>query len=169
MLPACLVDDPPPLIAPHQTEPRLNYTTALPVLDQVIVANSGETINFTVEIKSEDAGQPLTGILLLDYSGDGSIPDFLWGVPFVPPSTLDDPEPRSLKLPWTVRDPLAPGCHRITLRVTHVNNINPDHPVEAIDKKDLAEAFWFANINVSPESANQLVDCPQASNRGLAK
>jgi len=161
MLSGCLVDDPPPLIAPGQTPPRLDTTRALPGQDQIIVKNSGELIEFKVPVTSEDAGDPLYANLLFDYGGDGTVPDFLYSVP-MPASTLDDKK-REFKLPWTVRKGVAPGCHRFTLRVTHLSNINAEHPEQAIDKADLAQAFWFANINVSPEDANSLVDCPQAS------
>lgn len=161
MLSGCLVDDPPPFVAPQQTRPRLDHTRAEPGLDQIIVRNTGELIEFKMPVTSEDAGEPLYATLLFDYGGDGSVPDFLYSVP-MPASTLDD-DNRVFKLPWTVRKGVAPGCHRFTLRVTHLDNINPDHPEQPIDKTDLAEAFWFANINVTPENANSLVDCPQAS------
>jgi hypothetical protein len=166
MLPACLVDDPPPLIEPRQTPPRLDYSQALPGLDQVMIRNEGDLIEFRMPVTSEDAGQSLTGKLFLDYRGDGTLGDTL-NQNSLPPSTLDDPNPRVLSIDWQVRDGVAPGCHRMTLRVSHLNNfsLDPKHSAEVLDKNDLAEAFWFANINVSPESANQLVDCPQASSR----
>lgn len=162
MLPACLIDDPPPYAAPKQTPPRLDLTQANPPLDQLIIKNSGEVVNFQMPVTSEDAGQALEAILLLDYGGDGSVPDFLYLAP-LPASTLDDPEPRVFNLLWTVRKGVTPGCHRVTLRVTHFANIDQAKPAEVVNKKDLAEAYWFANINVTPEKANSLVDCPQAS------
>jgi hypothetical protein len=164
MLPACLVDDPPPFIEPRQTPPRLDYPNALPGLDQVIVKNEGELIEFRMPVTSEDAGQALWATLLFDYRGDGTPPEQIRET-LLPASTLDDPN-RVLSLPWKVRPGIPAGCHRITLRVTHFANLAPDRFPEVLDKNDLAEAFWFANINVSPESANQLVDCPQASSRG---
>ncbi len=162
MLPGCLIDDPPPYTAPKPTPPRLDYTQALPSLDQVIVTNVGEVVNFKMPVTSEDAGQALFAILLFDYGGDGSVPDFLYSAP-LPASTLDDPQPRVFSLPWTVRKGVPPGCHRVTLRVTHFANLDRNKPAEAVDKKDLAEAYWFANINVNSQMANSLVDCPQAS------
>jgi len=159
MLSGCLVDDPPPFVAPRQTAPRLDYTKAFPGLDQVIVKNSGDLIKFEIPVSSEDAGDELFAILLFDYAGEGTGADPL-NNGRLPASTLDDPNPRVFSLPWTVRKGIDPGCHRITLRVTHFKNTVS---AEVIDKKDLAEAYWFANINVSPENANSLVNCPQAS------
>ena len=165
MLSGCLIDDPPPYAAPTQTPPRLDLTKAYPPLDQVLVTNSGDLVHFTVPVTSEDAGQELTAILLLDYGGDGTYPDFLTSAPLAA-STLDDPEDRVFTLPWLVRKPLTPGCHRLTLRVTHYANIDQAKPAEVVNKKDLAEAYWFANINVNPQTANALVDCPRASGGG---
>jgi hypothetical protein len=163
MLPGCLIDDPPPYAAPKQTPPRLDTTHANPPLDQVIVKNSGEVVNFQMPVTSEDAGEALAAILLFDYGGDGSVPEPVSPTTPLPASTLDDPEPRVFNLPWTIRKGVTPGCHRLTLRVTHFANLDQMRPAEVVDKKDLAEAYWFANINVKPENANSLVDCPQAS------
>jgi hypothetical protein len=162
MLSGCLVDDPPPLIAPRKTAPRLDVSNAIPGCDQIIIANSGDVIPFSIPVTSEDAGDPLDANLLLDYAGDGSTPDFL-KPGGLPASTLDDPEERLLKLNWKVRDGVPSGCHRFTLRVTHASNVVRDEPELAIDKADLAEAFWFAYINVSPEDAGSLLDCSLAS------
>jgi hypothetical protein len=160
MLSGCLVDDPPPYVPPRQTPPRLDYSSALPGLDQVIVSKSNEVIDFRMPVTSEDAGDDLSAVLLLDYRGDGTGFDPLYFLS-LRASTLDDTK-RVFKMPWTVRSPLAAGCHRITLRVTHSRNVG-ERADQVIDKADLAEAFWFANINVDPEDANSLVDCPQAS------
>lgn len=160
---ACLVDDPPPYAAPRKTPPRLDTTNAQPLLDQVIVANSGDILEFSVPITSEDAGDDLFGILLLNYAGEGSVPTWLNGIP-LPASTLDDPTPRILKLVWTIA-PMKAGCHRVTLRVTHTSNLSRVKPVEVNDRSDLAEAYWFANINVDPELANSLMECPLGSAR----
>lgn len=159
MLSGCLVDDPPPFVAPRKTAPRLDHRSALPGMDQVIVTKAGELIPFSIPVTSEDAGDPLAANLLLDYAGDGSVPDFLRPAS-LPPSTLDATEPRVIKVPWKVREGVPPGCHRFTLRVTHQSNVNKDAPELAIDKADQAEAYWFANINVDPEDSGLLVDCP---------
>ena len=159
MLSGCLVDDPPPYVPPAKTPPRLDYSGALPGLDQIIVSRSNEVIDFRMPVTSEDAGDDLSAILLLDYRGDNTF-DPIYPVT-LRASTLDDNK-RVIKMPWTVRPFLPAGCHRITLRVTHSSNVG-ERADQVIDKADLAEAFWFANINVDPEDANTLVDCPQAT------
>lgn len=164
MLSGCLVDDPPPYAAPQKTRPRLEYSKALPSLKQVIVANSGDLLKFEIPVTSEDIGQELYALLFLDDVGNLQLNSGR-----LPASTLDDPNERKLSLLWTVRGPgvVQPGCHRIVLRVTHFSNIIPGTDNELFDKEDLDEAYWFANVNVSPEDANSLVNCPQASVGGL--
>ena len=161
MLSGCLVDDPPPYVAPQQTAPRLDYTEASPGLDQVIVRSFPELITFEMPFTSEDAGEQLYAVLLLDYNGrEGEQLDSR----FFPPSTLADTSRRVLSLTWKVQERIVAGCHRFTLRVTHVGNTGTS--TDVFDKNDLAEAYWFANINVTAENANSLVNCPQASTGG---
>jgi hypothetical protein len=163
MLSGCLVDDPPPFIAPQQTPPRLDYTKASPGLDQILVASYPDLITFEVPVTSEDAGDELSAALFLDFDGVDGLPISPGG--HLPPSTLADTSPRVLRLKWKVLKLIEPGCHRITLRVTHVGNIGVTN-ADVLDKADLAEAYWFANINVTPDNVGSLVNCPQASTGG---
>jgi len=163
MLSGCLVDDPPPLVAPKKTKPFLDNSNIHPGVDQLIVTNSGELVMFTIPVKSEDAGDPLFAILLFDYTPDSDMVEPAGSVP-MPASTFDDTS-RVFTLPVTVRPDIKPGCHRYTLRVTHQSNIVPGHSDRVINKADLAEAFWLANINVPPENAGQLVNCPNGGNK----
>ena len=160
MLSGCLVDDPPPLIAPQRTPPRLDYAKASPGLDEVINTKQGETIPFKMPVTSEDAGDGLSALLLFDYDGLDGLP--LTVGSFLPASTLSDTSPRVFIVPWKVNSNIDPGCHRITLRVTHVGNIRTNI-FDLVDQSDLAEAYWFANINVTPQNAGSLVKCPGAS------
>jgi hypothetical protein len=160
MLPGCLVDDPPPYVAPQETAPRLDYTEALPGLDQLLVASYPDLITFEMPFTSEDAGEQLYAVLWLDYDG---VEGEQLNSRFFPPSTLADTSRRVLSLTWKVQERIVPGCHRFTLRVSHVGNTGTSPDV--FDKNDLAEAYWLANLNVTAENANSLVNCPQASTR----
>lgn len=163
MLPGCLVDDPPPLVAAKKTAPFLDNNKAMPGLDQLLVTNSGEIVTFTVPVKSEDAGDPLFAILLFDYTPDSDMIEQAGSVP-MPASTFDDTE-RVLTIPVTVRPDIRPGCHRYTLRVTHQSNLVEGHSDRVINKADLAQVFWLANINVPPDGTGELVDCPSGGNK----
>lgn len=163
MLPACLVDDPPPLVAAKKTAPFLDNSKATPGLDQLLVTNSGELVTFTIPVKSEDAGDPLWAILLLDYTPNSDVVEPAGPPAPLPASTFDDTN-RVVSIPVSVRPGITPGCHRYTLRVTHQSNLVKGHSDRVINKADLAEAFWLANINVPPENAGQLVNCPSGGN-----
>jgi hypothetical protein len=160
MLSGCLVDDPPPFTPPQKTPPRLDYRKAFPGLDQVFVTSFPDVHTFEMPVTSEDNGEALTGALLLDFDGLDGQP--LTPGSFLPPSTLADTSRRVLSLPWRVSNQIEPGCHRITLRVTHVGNTRTTI-FDVIDQNDVAEAYWHANINVTPENASSLVKCPGAS------
>jgi hypothetical protein len=156
MLSGCLIDDPPPYPEPKQTPPRLDYATAIPALNQIIIAKRGDPLSFKVFASSEDAGDGLNAFLLLDYNG--SAIDLL-GDDFLLPSTLDDTS-RFFEIPWEVRSNI-PGCHRITLRVAHTRNL-PDSHTPVVNAADLAEAYWWLQVDPDPSDAGNLVDCPTA-------
>jgi hypothetical protein len=154
-LSSCLVDDPPPYAAPKQTPARLDYVGATPLLNQIIVANYLDNLKFSVPFVSEDAGQKVTAMLLLDYTGSPEIP--LASVE-LPPSTLDD-DKRAIVITYGVQSTVAPGCHRFTLRVSHTANFDVSNSASVFNTEDLAEAYWWANIAVDAASANTLKDC----------
>jgi hypothetical protein len=136
---------------------------ALPPPDQVIVRKTGDLIEFKVPVVSEDAGDRLLGVLQLDTGSGTTNEDDNLAVSFAPPSTLDAANPRVLNLAWEVRSFVMPGCHRFTLRVSHSLNFTTIPDVE--DPKDVAEAYWFANIDQDTDGT--LVNCPGASSGGL--
>jgi hypothetical protein len=158
MLPACLVDDPPPFSQPQRTPPRLDQRNTLPLLAEVIVAKSNDALKFEIPVSSEDAGDQINAILLLDYQG-GPVIQVSGGT--LPPSTLEDTERAPLSFLWII-DRVDPGCHRLTLRVSHLSNM-PSAFSPIIDASDVAEAYWWMNLDVDPALANTLVDCPLAS------
>jgi hypothetical protein len=164
MLSGCLVDDPPPYVPPAKTPPRLDYSRAEPGLDQLLILNSGDLVTFKMPVTSEDAGDPLYATVLLDYVADSAMFGPTVSSP-MPASTLEDKK-RVFSLPLSIWNKIEAGCHRFTLRVTHQSNLVLDKPgFQVIDKADLAEAFWFANINVAAEDAGKLVDCPSGGSK----
>lgn len=163
MLSGCLVDDPPPFVAPKKTAPRLDYNKAEPGLDQLLVMNSGDLLVFRMPVTSEDAGDPLYASLLFDFTPGSTVVESPISVP-MPASTLDD-KTRVATLPLAVRPDIKPGCHRYTLRVTHQSNLVDGLAYQVINEADLATAYWFANINVPPENAGTLVNCPSGGSK----
>ncbi len=157
MLPGCLIDDPPPYQEPQQTPPRISYPNVLPLLSEVIVARAGDTLAFSVPVSSEDAGEGLNAFLFRDYLSD--VIYLASGT--LEPSTLEDTQRLPLQFSWRVTGVPA-GCHRLTLRIGHVSSLRtPSFPVSK--PADLAEAYWWMNLDVDPALGNTLVKCPLAS------
>jgi len=162
MLSGCLVDDPPAYRAPQQTPPRIVGTRATPRLDQILQATSRFVQPFRVPIVSEDAGEGLTAMLFVDLATDSGRLPYADGLTTLPPSTLDAGE-RTLSLDWTPNS--APGCHRLTLRVAHTSSWVG---TVLTNQADLDEVYWFAKLDATPDNANSLVDCPDASQMGTS-
>jgi hypothetical protein len=158
MLPGCLVDDPPPYPEPKQTPPRLDYGSATPPLNQIINARIGDFVTFTIPSTSEDAGDGLNAFLLLDYNGEAMPFEVSHGE--MPASTLDDTS-RFFEVPWLIRPGPMPGCHRLTLRVSHKANMPLSWSVLK-NPKDLAEAYWWLQLDTPAGSTENLLDCPAA-------
>lgn len=159
MLSGCLIDDPPPYPEPKQTPPRLDYASATPPLSQIITAHSRDVVTFTISSISEDAGDGLRAFLLLDF--DGEFPSTPAGDDSMPASTLDDSS-RFFQIRWRILPGTPAGCHRLTLRVSHAKNM-PDSSSPPFDVADVAEAYWWLQLDPDPNSANDLVNCPKAT------
>ena len=155
MLPGCLIDDPPPYQEPQQTPPRINSPKVAPPLNRVIVAQTGQTLVFTIPFSSEDAGEGLNAFVILD-----SQPVF-GTTTLVAPSTLEDKDRLPISLTWPVRGVPA-GCHSLTLRVGHVSNLYSPF-AQASNPDDIAEEYWLMNVDVDPSLSSAVLNCPQAS------
>jgi hypothetical protein len=161
MATGCIIADPPPYTEPVQTPPRLDLVNADPPIDRVIVRNSGEIVQFSVPVASEDAGDELVALFFRDYEPEifNGVTEFINDVS-VPPSTLDDEDRPPITLPWRVD---VSGCHSLTLIVTHRNNLRIFEPV---DPRDQAKAVWWGNFDATPGSQSTLVDCPFVASGG---
>jgi hypothetical protein len=155
MLPGCLIDDPPPYQEPQQTAPRINSRKVLPLLNELLIVQPDEVLPFTIPFSSEDAGEGLNAILVLDSQ-------FAFGTStLVPPSTLEDKDRPPITFTWPVHG-VTLGCHRLTFRLGHLSNLfnlsaqgpNPD---------DVAEIYWTMNVYTDPALSKVLVNCPGAS------
>ena len=154
MFPGCLIDDPPAYTQPKRTPPRLAYHKAAPLLDQLITMKKTDSLEFTIPVASEDAGEELRAQLILD----GDLINYV----SVPPSTLDDTS-RVIRAPAGPSDfrHADPGCHRFTLRVAHASTLPSRSP--PIDTSDVAEAYWWANFDLDEAEGNMLKNCPGPS------
>jgi hypothetical protein len=158
---SCIVADPPEYRAPGQTRPVLNTYGAVPTQTQALIldASAGKQpkTTFTVQVRSEDAGEPLRAVLFLDYQmkpGEQRINSLP-----VPASTYDNVD-RFISFEWT---PYVTGCHFVTLVVAHQSSfLKGDeiqlNPLRADD--DAALVTWTVNVAVSSSDATTIASCP---------
>lgn len=157
MLSGCIVEDPPPYTQPTQTPPRLDLRLAEPPPDKIILTEKGEPILFHLPFASEDAGETVTALMMVD-----NFPGTLDGRN-LPGSTLDDTS-RAFDLLFPVTAPVELGCHRLWVRVSHEANFLPHPPGSVIDEADVADAYWWLNVIDlgAGDDGSILRNCPSA-------
>lgn len=158
---SCLITSSPDLQAPTRTVPFL--TSMSPALYQVhsLTSTPGAAATTTVEfdVTSEDLGQPLEGVLLLDFPG--------FGVPYTKPVLQDftiapghlGDEARHFRSRELDFDPDSPGCHWITLLLTH--QFKGRFTIEPEDSTDLAPpiTWWYEIDDTQLGLGSQLQRC----------
>lgn len=165
----CIVADPPEYRAPGQTRPVLNMYSAVPTATQALVIDAASpnlATNFTVQVRSEDAGEPLSASFFLDYQIDPNFDEGVKGetnlsLQQLAASTYDN-EGRFFKYPWVPGKEIK-GCHFLTLIVAHSNRFLDNdqfHLNPATADDDAALATWTVNVVRTPADAGTLVNCP---------
>jgi hypothetical protein len=103
------------------------------------------TESIAFDVVSEDVGNNLQAAVVLDYQGPASAKGVVVGQnTSIPPGHLDDPEPRRVEMSFTVPAGTAPGCHSLTLIVTH--QFVPLQPIPA-EAGDVAYAVWWLDVD----------------------
>ena len=158
----CIVADPPEYQAPGRTRPLLNVYGASPTATQalVVLTNPPVAHKFSIQVRSEDAGEELRAIFWLDYQFPGE--DSLVGIK-IPASTYDDPG-RNIRFDWyPIPGKYSAGCHFLSLVVAHRNSFyletQEDHLIPKEAEVDAAIVTW--TVNLDPVGAeNTLANCP---------
>ncbi len=157
----CIVADPPQYRDPVQTRPVLDTASAVPLAAQVLVVDSDKKVgvNFTVPVRSEDAGETLFARFVLDYgaaSEDTLLPQK------IPASTYADTS-RSAKYTGWVPKANLKDCHVITLIVAHESTFT-NRNFELLDPmksgQDAAFLNWWVNIDPALDAIQTLKNCP---------
>jgi hypothetical protein len=162
---SCIVADPPEYRAPVQTRPVLNVYGANPTATQALLvptdSNPPPTPQFNVQVRSEDAGEPLRAVFFLDYQmprrgtqlGEQKLISKT-----IPAATYEDGN-RTIAYTWAPMT--SDGCHYLSLVVAHRNSFQQNDedkldPVAAVD--DAAIVTWTVAVNPPPDGT--LVNCP---------
>jgi hypothetical protein len=171
--PACLITADPDFTPPARSRPEIITSDACPpspavgkvALFQPTPPNSSYTpIEFSACVVSEDAGQDVQTVLLIDYGDDSGVAlgPYRWAIPGEPlkAATLAD-GPREITIKWLPQKQEPPGCHTVTLLVTHqFQQINGIYHCPA-DANDAATLTWFAYVcdQTAIESCGAMI-CP---------
>ncbi len=157
---SCIVADPPEYQSPARTRPSLDVYQASPPTYRVMLVNKNDLVKITVPLRSEDAGEGLRGVFLVDFNTGSS--ELLQNTQEIAASTYADTL-RTVTLDWTVPSLPRSGCHLLTLIVAHHSSFKAN-PSSVLDPKaadgDAAIINWWMNVDVDPSKASTLENCP---------
>lgn len=139
----CLITSTSDFAAQPKSPPFLNGFSALPAIDQFVVVPTTQTepVSFVAQVRAEDEGEPLEAKLVVDAAtARPGLVDFLT----LAPGTFN--EARSISLSWLPTasiggQSLAPGCHTMTMIVTHHYQVDSILPADANDADQLT--WWL--------------------------
>jgi hypothetical protein len=169
---SCLITESPSFEPVKRSRPQLleSTTPTTQVFKVVRGDNSAFDPNpatFFADVISEDAGDDLSAVLLIDYGvGDGGELSPPWKDvsvgDAVTPGTLQDGR-RPISISWTRLLQRKPGCHTVTMLVTHQHRQqNPDFYCPK-DPDDFDTLTWLAVIcetSSGSEPDCDLSNCP---------
>jgi hypothetical protein len=96
------------------------------------------------DVVSEDLGSNLYAAVVLDYKPLGpNLAGLISTQSTIPPGHIDDP-PRHREIRFTVLPGTTPGCHSLTLVVTHAFKAFDPTPADAADA---AIAVWWVDVD----------------------
>lgn len=164
MASGCVLSDPPEYGTVKQTPPFLQLDKAIPSTYFLNEVDRGaQQPRITVDVRSEDAGEPLEAVVFWDYdpklvNEDGGSSAKVVGTKDILPATLE--ESRTFNVLWS---PLDEGCHQVTMIVTHASNL--DENKIPIDREDVATATWWfkvvnSDVTTQPPPID-IDDCPK--------
>lgn len=167
-LAGCLVTSSSDFPEPVQTRPYLRAATSSPRLDQLIVVRrSTGKVTFSVELQSEDNGQPVLARLVAGWPDTKGT---LVKTVEVPPGTFTDV--RLVSLEWSPSSPvlttgevLPVGCYPVTLIVTHQFNELTNQPARSEDADFLVWWLLMGDVKATDDAALgavRAIDCPSA-------
>lgn len=155
---SCIVADPPEYRSPQQTRPVLNMYSAVPPAIHALVLSSAVLNNpptsFTVQVRSEDAGEDLRALFFLDYQLPGQRK--LAGQQISASTYLDTG--RDIRFVWSP-DKKDAGCHFVSFVVAHTESFLKDTE-DKLDPKKADEDAAIATWTVSVDPPNSLENCP---------
>jgi hypothetical protein len=156
----CLVTSTPEFKPPERTRPFLIATTADPDPRGVLLINTLEQLSvgkksfeFSADVVSEDQGSKVKGYLYIDYGtqvGDHPYADSIPEIKELPPSTMADTTKRNIRGKLNLESHvILPGCHTVTLIVSHEFDAETSCPVCRNDSSQLTWPVFMCDPDTS--------------------
>ncbi len=163
--PGCLASDPPTYGRSEQTPPFLDMTQVNPDIYKVLVVSSQGQVPINVPFQSEDAGESIKAVLILDYDPTVPAGGNLQYVGDVAPGTFD--EVRKVSLSWVVPDiPSSDNCHQLALLVDHASAFDDNTNRPKVSSKPAVVTWW---VNIDGAAPTDLTGCKNSRRRREAR
>jgi hypothetical protein len=166
LMSSCLITSTPDFGSVEQTPPFLLDASATPSSRDFLVIPADKVFQeFSAEVRSEDAGEPVEVVLYIDYGVENGA-----GLPYrraivnnanVDAGSFDDAVPRIASSKWYPGiDPVVPGCHSFTLMVSHSFDNQTRCPS---DVSDSSQITWQAVVCATADDCSfDPQACPKA-------
>jgi hypothetical protein len=153
----CIVAEAPSYGAPRRTTPVIDHLSVEPqpsFLVRMEPTDVSKQFSFTVH--SEDAGEPLFAVLVIDYNG-GEDRQTVFDAVDIPARAAD--EPKNVTLLFEPDGSISDGCHSLTALVMHDSSRSADQlPIPIVSDGDVAAITWW--IDLKTENGGVPIACP---------
>ncbi|HVU02879.1 MAG TPA: hypothetical protein VHE30_14060 [Polyangiaceae bacterium] len=150
---ACL-DTPPEYQAAIPVPPVIETSLVTPSTTAPVIV-TGDTIDFTVPFRSDDEGEALVAYFVWDLptGGDGldNIINNSVSVVDADPRPFAEQTNREVTFhwPWSSELKPGPGCHSVTMILSHNSNFQIGHGYLLVDALAAAQVTWFLGLGAT--------------------
>jgi hypothetical protein len=153
----CLVADAPTYGPPQKIPPVIKFDEVVPPPNVQLVKLDSMPVTLDVPLRSEDAGDPLTGVLWLDCCERPRGKDY----PSLelPASSFD--QQRKFTMVWQPDERVTKGCHALSLLLMHSESFDSGSQSNLPKEGawgDVAVVTWW--VNYLPDDPAVAVNCP---------
>ncbi|MBW2523557.1 MAG: hypothetical protein JRI23_05255 [Deltaproteobacteria bacterium] len=170
---SCLVTSSPDFTPPERTRPEIVTNDEFgpnPAQGELVVfyptAGEYSPVEFAAWVQSEDADQNVLTVLLIDYGDESGVQNGPWrsyvpGKP-LPAGTFSQGPRGPVTINWRPEKLETPGCHTVTLLVTHEFWLDPTEGYWCPkDGQDASTLTWFVAVceTANPDECDY-TNCP---------
>jgi hypothetical protein len=154
----CLIAEAPDYGEPRRTTPMIDHQSVEPKPWFVVeVTPDSPEFTFQMTVRSEDAGEGLLAVPVLNYDVEGR-EEVLFAFE-APARAADQPKTVTVKIPLAQLLPL--GCHTVTVLVMHTSSFDytTGLPREVVSDGDVASITWRVQATTPPDGQEK--PCPK--------